>query len=63
MAFYAIFSLAPVLIVTIAVAGLAFGQRAAEGEILQQLQSVVGETGARPVQALTRLRSPETGAV
>ena len=52
MAFYTIFSLAPVLIVTIAVAGLAFGQRAAEGEILRQLQSVMGETGARAVQAL-----------
>jgi len=52
LAFYTIFSLAPVLIVTIAVAGLAFGQIAAEGEILQQLQSIVGETGARAVQAL-----------
>jgi membrane protein len=52
VAFYTIFSLAPVLIVTIAVAGLAFGQRAAEGEILRQLQSVMGETGARAVQAL-----------
>lgn len=54
LAFYTIFSLAPVLIVAIAVAGLAFGQRAAEGEILRQIQALVGETGARAVQAVIR---------
>jgi len=32
LAFYTVFSLAPVLIIAIAVAGLAFGQKAAEGE-------------------------------
>jgi membrane protein len=52
LAFYTIFSLAPVLIVAIAVAGLAFGQRAAEGEVLRQIQALVGETGARAVQAV-----------
>lgn len=52
LAFYTIFSLAPVLIVAIAVAGLAFGQRAAEGEVLRQIHILVGETGARAVQAI-----------
>jgi membrane protein len=52
LAFYTILSLAPVLIVTMAVAGLAFGHRAAEAQILQQLQSVVGKAGARAVQAM-----------
>ncbi len=52
MAFYTIFSLAPVLMVTLAVAGFAFGQKAAEGEILLQLQALVGETGARAVQTV-----------
>ena len=52
LAFYMIFSLAPVLMVAIAVAGLAFGRRAAEGEVLRQIQSLVGETGARAVQAI-----------
>src|ERR1700730_9349067 len=64
LAFYTIFSLAPVLIVTIAVAGLAFGKRAAEGEILQQLQSVIGETGARAVQALLQtVNRPTIGVI
>jgi membrane protein len=52
LAFYTVFSLAPVLIVAISVAGLAFGQRAAEGEFLRQLQGLVGETGARAIQAI-----------
>ena len=52
LAFYMIFSLAPVLIVAIAVAGLAFGKSAAEGEVLRQMQALVGETGAKAVQAI-----------
>lgn len=52
LAFYTVFSLAPVLIVAIAVAGLAFGQKAAEGEFSRQLQGLVGETGARAIQAI-----------
>ena len=52
LAFYTVFSLAPVLIVAISVAGLAFGQKAAEGEFSRQLQGLVGETGARAIQAI-----------
>ncbi len=52
LAFYTVFSLAPVLIVAISVASLAFGQKAAEGEFARQLQGLVGETGARAVQAI-----------
>ncbi len=52
LAFYTIFSLAPVLIVAIAIAGLAFGQGAAEGEVLRKIQTLVGETGAKAVQAI-----------
>jgi len=52
LAFYTVFSLAPVLIIAISVAGLAFGQKAAEGEFLRQLRGLVGETGARAIQAI-----------
>jgi membrane protein len=52
LAFYTVFSLAPVLIVAISVAGLAFGQKAAEGEFSRQLQGLLGEAGARAVQAI-----------
>src|SRR5208337_240581 len=52
LAFYTVFSLAPALIVAISVAGLAFGQKAAEGEFSRQLQGLVGETGAKAIQAI-----------
>jgi membrane protein len=52
LAFYTVFSLAPVLVVAVSVAGLAFGQKAAEVEFSRQLQGLVGETGARAIQAI-----------
>jgi len=52
VAFYTIFSLAPVLIVATAVAGLAFGREAAQGEILRQFQALVGHTGAAAIQTV-----------
>src|SRR5437870_3050551 len=50
LAFYAIFLLAPVLIVAIAVAGAVFGRQAAEGEIFRRTQEMVGYTGATAIQ-------------
>ena len=52
LAFYTIFSLLPVLVIATTVAGLVFGERAARGEILLQLQSVFGKMGAQAVQGL-----------
>ena len=52
LAFYTVFSLAPVLIIAISVAGLAFGQKAAESEFSRQLQRLAGETGAKAVHAM-----------
>lgn len=43
LAYYTIFSLAPLLIILIAIAGLVFGDEAAEGLIIGQIQSLVGE--------------------
>jgi membrane protein len=51
LAFYAILSLVPVLIVATAVAGLGFQQKLAEAEAIRQIQTVLGETGARVLQA------------
>jgi membrane protein len=49
LAFYTVFSLAPVLIVAISVAGLAFGQKTAQGEFSRQLQGLVGGAGAKAI--------------
>jgi membrane protein len=52
LAFYTTFSLAPLLLIVIAVAGLVFGEEAARGEIQNQLRLLMGESGASAVQAL-----------
>src|ERR1700694_575111 len=46
LAYYTMFSLAPLLILIIAVAGLVFGADAARGEIVAQLRDLIGEEGA-----------------
>jgi membrane protein len=52
LAYYTLFSLAPLLLIVVAVAGLVFGQDAARGEIEHQLQSLMGPGSARAVQDL-----------
>ena len=54
LSFYTLFSLAPLLIISISVAGSIFGRRAARGEIVGQIKSFVGEEGARVVQTALR---------
>jgi membrane protein len=62
LAYYTVFSIVPLLIVIIAIAGLAFGQKAAEGQILQQLGTLVGESSANAVQTMVeKARNPTKG--
>lgn len=51
------FSLAPVLVIAIAVAGALFGQEAAQGEIVGQIRGLVGEEGATAIQSLIQSAS------
>ena len=50
LAFFTVFSIAPVMIVAVAVVGLVLGPRAAEGELMEQLRSVVGPEAASVVE-------------
>lgn len=52
LAFYTMFSIAPLLLIVIAVAGLVFGEEAARGEIYVQLHGMLGSAGASAVQSL-----------
>jgi membrane protein len=64
LAYYTLFSLAPLLLIVIAVAGLVFGQDAARGEIALQLGALMGATGARAVQdLLASVDQPIQGSV
>ncbi|MBV8845202.1 MAG: YihY/virulence factor BrkB family protein [Bryobacterales bacterium] len=57
IAYYAVFSLAPILIIVIAVAGVAFGRQAAEGALFGELADLVGAESAVAVQAILRSAS------
>lgn len=52
LAYYTVFSIAPLLLIVISITGFVFGEQAARGEIVGQLQSLLGEQGASVVQAL-----------
>ena len=52
LAYYTMFSIAPLLLIVIAIAGMVFGEEAARGEIFGQLRNLMGEEGAAAVQAL-----------
>jgi membrane protein len=52
LAYYTLFSLAPVLVVAIAIGGLIFGPEAVRGEIVGQIQGLIGRGGAEAIQAM-----------
>src|SRR6185437_7542445 len=52
LAYYTLFAIAPVLLVATGIAGLVFNTDAVRGEIVDQLDHLVGREGARAVQSL-----------
>jgi membrane protein len=52
LAYYTLFALAPLLVVAIAIGGLVFGAEAVRGEIVGQIQGLVGQEGGKAVQAM-----------
>jgi membrane protein len=54
LAYYSVFSLAPLLLIAITVAGQVYGEQAARGEIYAEIEGLVGPTGASAVQEMLR---------
>jgi len=52
LSFYTLFSIAPLLLIVIAVAGAVFGTEAAKGAIFEQLRELLGDGGAAAVESL-----------
>ncbi|MBD2102916.1 YihY/virulence factor BrkB family protein [Leptolyngbya sp. FACHB-261] len=64
LAYYTVFSLAPLLIIAIAVAGFVFGEEAARGQLDDQIQHLVGAEGADAIQAMIQGASkPSSGRI
>lgn len=64
LSFYTMLSLAPLLILMIAAAGLLFGQEAARGQLFQQIRDLIGDQGAAAIQTMVQNASkPGSGIV
>ena len=62
LAFFTVFSIAPVMIVVVTMVGLVLGESAARGELMEQLQQVLGSDAARVVEtAVLNSRIEESG--
>jgi len=63
LSYYSIFSLAPLLIIAIGVAGLVFGREAAQNQIVEALSGMIGQDSAKAVQDMIQNASekPKSG--
>jgi membrane protein len=64
LAYYTLFSIAPLLLIVISIAGLVFGPDAARGHIFSELRDLMGEDGAAAAQALLQsVNKPAQGVL
>jgi len=54
LAFYSVLSIAPLLLIAIAVAALVFGEQAASGQLVSQIEGMVGKEGAGAIQEMLK---------
>ncbi|HEY1338577.1 MAG TPA: YhjD/YihY/BrkB family envelope integrity protein, partial [Bryobacteraceae bacterium] len=54
LTFYTMLSIAPLLVISIGIAGMVFGHEAAQGRIADQLSALVGPQGGEAIQALVK---------
>lgn len=63
LSYYTVFSLAPMLVILVALAGLFFGQEAARGEIVSTLGGVMGPQAAGAIETMIENSSRDEGGV
>ena len=64
LAYYTLFALAPLLVLVIAIAGLALGRAAAQGEIVAQIAGLMGADGAKMIEGMiVQASRPASGVV
>ncbi len=63
LAYYTILSLAPLLVIFVGIAGLVFGEQAAQGQIVGQIEGLVGRQGAEVVQGVIENANRPSGGI
>jgi len=59
IAFYTVFSLAPLILIVIAIAGFFWGEDAVRGELLRQIGGMVGDNGAMAIEGVVKSSAEE----
>ncbi len=63
ISYYTVFSLSPLLLIIIAVAGLIFGEDAVQGQLVGQLEGFMGREGATAIQTMIKAAHAPTGGI
>jgi membrane protein len=64
LAYYSVFSVGPLMVIALGIAGLAFGQEAARGEVQGQLSGMVGQPAADAIDSiLVNANKPQQGVL
>lgn len=64
LAFYSLLSLAPLVVIALAIAGAFFGDEAARGELVSQIRGLVGSEGGQAIEEMiTHARKPTAGVL
>lgn len=62
LAYYTVFSLAPLLVISIAMVGLILGQDAAQGQVFDQVRGLLGDEGGRAIQDMVQSAGSKTSS-
>src|SRR5690242_15770722 len=64
LAYYTALSIAPLLVISLSIVALIYGQEAASGQVQTQLQSLVGDEGAKAIQQMIEsANKPTEGSI
>lgn len=62
LAYYSMFAIAPIVILAVSLAGLIYGEAAARGKVVEQIQGIVGQTAADAIESLVRSAGNRTSS-
>jgi membrane protein len=63
LAYYSVFSLGPIIVIAVAVAGLLFGRDAVTAQVMSSIKEMLGDTGAKAVEAMLAGASRPTAGI
>ncbi|SRR5579862_166339 len=63
LSYYALFSLAPLILLILAIAGFVFGEQAARGDIARQIHALAGQQAADAIQSIVKSTARKTSSV